>query len=368
MDMDPLHRETESERDWSDLNPDLLRLISRKISDVFDFVRFRTICKHWQYAAPASDHHPLLPCLFGRNFDYFLLYSLPSTETHKINLPIEARDWIFKGPIEHHLLVGTVNSVSLSLINPLTKNEVILPPINHNCFLHNWASVNPTRTWEHVNVIGYVGNNYTTYYNTEYLALYRHSEGNWVTIEKDLTGRYPIVYYKGMYYCVISKNGATEVIDATTGEIVSTIPSPRTSNDDYYTSTYKHYFVESSGDLLLICKFPISMSSSWSVNYYFDIYRLNQENDDHPQWVKMSNMADQAFFLGATEGFSVKSTDFDRFKGNCIYYIEYAFKEVEDSYPHLVNHLLRYDIEDRCWEELPYPFKEAVTWIMPSLH
>lgn len=64
-----LHPEIESyhlQRDWSELSPDLLHLISIKLTNLFDFVRFCTVFKHWLSTAPTSDHHPLLPCLFGR--------------------------------------------------------------------------------------------------------------------------------------------------------------------------------------------------------------------------------------------------------------------------------------------------------------
>lgn len=206
--------------------------------------------------------------------------------------------------------------------------------------------------------------------NTHYLAWYQNGEGKWVTIEKNLTERGPIAYYKGMYYCVVEETGATEVIHATTGEIMSTIPYPDPRTSDPYFSDDQNYFVESSGDLLLVCQFLGYISNGAAlIKFHFEIYRLNQLENGDPVWVKMSNFADRALFLGSSSrGFTVRATDFDRFKGNCVYYSVGALTSVKNSWPILLNYLMRYDIENRCWEEeLPCPFHEPVTWIMPSL-
>jgi Protein of unknown function (DUF295) len=235
--------------------------------------------------------------------------------------------------------------------------------MNHICFARSRNLLNATETLEHMVVCGFQQD-----FTDMYLALYRHSDGKWVTIKKNSSGRYPVMYYKGMYYCMIIETRITEVIDATTGEIMSTIPPPKI--EIVYSSRKEEYFVESSGEMLLVSQFmDYTSRAGCPMEYNFKIYRLNQENGDL-RWVKTSTIADQALFLYGSRGFSVRTTDFDRFKGNCIYFIDSALVPVKNL-PSIrtipVTYLLRYDIEDGCLEQLPYPFNGCASWIMPSL-
>ncbi|KAJ3686824.1 hypothetical protein LUZ61_015988 [Rhynchospora tenuis] len=55
------------ERNWAILPPDLLRTIARKLIDIFDFVRFRAVCKTWHSLTTVADLSPQFPWILSRS-------------------------------------------------------------------------------------------------------------------------------------------------------------------------------------------------------------------------------------------------------------------------------------------------------------
>ncbi|CAN6301077.1 unnamed protein product [Urochloa humidicola] len=108
---------------WSDLQPELLGLVLRRLPSLADRIRLRAVCRAWRHHARLEPLPPPLPWL-TLNDGTFL--SLPDGEIHRVPVPDDARrchgstgNWLF---LEHS---GGV----CSLTNPFSKAAVQLPEV-----------------------------------------------------------------------------------------------------------------------------------------------------------------------------------------------------------------------------------------------
>jgi hypothetical protein len=116
---------------WSDLPTDLLRTITKKLHDIFDFIYFRSVCKNWYTSISISDMPPLIPWLFSLDYHdkaYLHFYSIFSDKTHTFHCP-NARKRCMFGPSRGYLY--TIQYIPRGkpkhfLLNPLTKDDVAL--------------------------------------------------------------------------------------------------------------------------------------------------------------------------------------------------------------------------------------------------
>ncbi|KAJ4749516.1 F-box family protein [Rhynchospora pubera] len=340
---------TNEERDWSELLPDVLNLISKKLPDLCDFVRFRAVCKSWCFAVPISDPPPQFPWILMHDpspDNELCFYSLSCGKVHRIHAP-EARGRMLIGPAQNYIFAIDREGSSPSLLNLLTKNEVPLPPIKN---FHGRSSIcmapscKPTQEGEHVVI--WQWNKWDSRICT--LGLWQPGNEKWTEIEK--YSNWAMQFYNdGMYYVYNKRTSETEVIDvrAGTGAPTILVPPPETEFN---------YFVMSEEGLLGIHCYP-----GWPC----EIYHLVQGNHANPHWMKLKTIGDQMIFLsGRHTGFSAKVSNMNQFKGNCVYL--------------LINHrdlsfsLDVYGIDAGKWEIWPISpddadFDRALTWFMPKI-
>nr|XP_019705558.2 F-box protein SKIP23-like [Elaeis guineensis] len=129
-------RTTKMAADWSQLPAELLEIISTKIIFITDYLRFRAVCTSWRSASPARPRHlpPQLPWLLlpydpsPDNADARrLFFDLRDRRIHQLDLP-ETRGKGVCGSSHGWLVLE--RHLAISLLNPVTRAYIQLPPLN----------------------------------------------------------------------------------------------------------------------------------------------------------------------------------------------------------------------------------------------
>lgn len=114
----------------SELPIELLEIICRKIADVADFARFRSVCRSWRYAAKPHYLSPQLPWLllpYNPTSTRRFFFSFATKSNYEFDLPETLNQYIFGSSNGWFLMFD--KTLNVSLFNPLTRAQVHLPPI-----------------------------------------------------------------------------------------------------------------------------------------------------------------------------------------------------------------------------------------------
>ncbi|KAJ4754201.1 F-box SKIP23-like protein (DUF295) [Rhynchospora pubera] len=345
---------TMSKRNWQDLPPELLFLISQKLTDLCYFIRFRAVCKTWRSSVPLSDQPPQIPWLVEYNESLMLGTCLkeklrfhclasPKNKTGSVPIKESHRGKKYLGPGNGYLLVR--DGHELYLFNPLTNNTIFVPPLPFSRrFFWPVFSCSDPMNW-HL-VLNQFGN--------WYCGIYQPDKMQWKYVESDFVCT---CFWNGMLFTA-SISGCTQAFDATSGKKLYEIPPP--NNEDPSLTLNGTYLVESCGLILRVC---LVFHAGFAGTPIFHIYRLNFERGKVKScWVEVKNMGDQILFLDSMNVFSVTAPA--GFKANCIYFMSVSAWNTRDL--DWYNTLWRYDIATGKVEHVPCPF-ERFMWFIPKL-
>ncbi|KAJ4772837.1 F-box domain-containing protein [Rhynchospora pubera] len=345
--------------DWSFLHPDLIRLTSRKLTDISDFVRFRVVCKRWRRAVHASDLAPQLPWImddhWGFNKGYLRFYSLLTNKTYTVNVDqyFYPDHRYILGSIYNYIPIYNWETRECSLFNPLTNEELSLPRAkSEEC----QSCVPSDQSSRYVCV--------TNTPNGLDAFLYSCQLGDlkWTSIQPvsnlDIGGKLFLdsgfALYDEMFYANDWETGCTKVINLVTRTAVCVVPRPEPELG------VPVCLVVSFGEILRVCQYHKYKTEK---PYYFDIYRLELGKRDgnvvHPCWTKIDRIGNQFLFLHEDPGCAFRADDFPGFIGNSIYFLrEKAVGKTE------IN---RYDMKYGKIEVREVPIKLGRSWFVPSL-
>ncbi|KAJ4810557.1 F-box SKIP23-like protein (DUF295) [Rhynchospora pubera] len=343
--------------DWSQLPPDLLYFISKKLPDLSDFVRFRAVCKRWCSAAPVSDPPRQLPWVVTARYGLpsaVRFYSLSTGKYYsRIFNEVEGKQLL--GSSHGYMLAFDPNSRRLSLLNPLTIKEIHLPvpPTDSDWHRPLYIGPDPVQSGDDVVICWSSSDD-----DVLTVGLCRPGDQEWkkIQISGGVNGQ---TYYNGMCFVNESKTLATKVIDTKTGTTLSTIPPLICTTTGNPRGLY--YLIMSSGELLGV--YGGKWTCQFIGDYEFEVYRLDSENKV-PQWIRIDSIGDRVLFLDDTVGFCLSTTDLKGFKGDCIYFIASLYDMAGFSdYP-----LCRYDMKNRIAEAVvPGPYGDMSSWFFPCI-
>lgn len=322
---------------WSELTPDLLHTISKKLEDISDFVRFRAVCKGWRIAVSSSDPPPQLPWLLMGPFHgkerTLQLHSITSGKT--LTIPLPEGDEFITGFSHGYMLFKGCGGTSF-LFNPLSKRKL---PLLHD--------LKCCRGWHVLDSLNYT----LRCCSCGFCQPYVH---DWVMVEESELGVTWFIQRDTKYFLM--------KINATTGMILSKIPIPPepTSYDGDTTCA----ITESFGDVLRVT----FKHDAFCVVIGIDVHRLDQGNEG-PHFVRTHDIGDRVLFFDShnLKCFSVRSDDIPGCKRNCIYFRNYGRNDGENDCLEFPYELCRYDLEEDSIEILPFHTKQSYTWLMPSL-
>ncbi|KAJ3672489.1 hypothetical protein LUZ60_007210 [Juncus effusus] len=357
--------------DWSELSPDLLRLIAKRLGEISNFVRFRVVCKHWRSAVLPCDLPPQLPWfLLAKKMEApsseIKFYSLYSNKIHTVHVP-EVNMNSLIGASNKYLFLSDLKCMSAVFFNPLTRSQIRVP--------YRYWPFSPIYTKRcHNHGPNPIGNNiFAALFMKDpekckhFLCLCLSDDGEWTKVEVPRVCNLDATYfYKGNLFIWDLATADTRVVDITTGDVVSVISDQGINFD---------YLIQACDDLLGVVqlfkyydpRIPIEECR-------FKVYRLEQDGKT-PSWAELSQgLGDLMLFLDRGNGFCLKASDFDGFKGNTIYFWKWhRWSSNQKSYECNDNGfaLSRYDLEEDCTEVLMYAKDHEIDpndiWLLPSL-
>ncbi|KAL6345407.1 hypothetical protein AAG906_015890 [Vitis piasezkii] len=192
-------------------------------------------------------------------------------------------------------------------------------------------------------------------FSKEGLALWRLGEKKWSLIDDGAEKSHfdDVIYYKGRFYA-IDYIGRIVVIDADSlkaTELASPVHGSR--------GNHRH-FVESFGELFLVDNDIVSVVPDYPV--HFEVFKFIEEEQ---KWDWVSGIGDRVLFVDDDRTFSLSSTDFPGFKGNCVYFTEYCFCEEDDDRPGFDAGI--FDLEQRIARPLSaFPGYSKIFWPPPA--
>ena len=112
---------------WSDLQPELLGLVLRRLPSLADRVRLRAVCRQWRHHARLEPLPPPLPWLTLLDGTFL---SVPDGEVHRLHVPDDAvynhgstGNWLFNSDING--MCSLANPFSKAVIQLLDVDDII---------------------------------------------------------------------------------------------------------------------------------------------------------------------------------------------------------------------------------------------------
>ncbi|KAE8690698.1 F-box family protein, putative isoform 1 [Hibiscus syriacus] len=323
--------------DWSQLPPELLLLIGKRLDTRFDILRFRSVCSYWRssvsvppkvYPYPFPTHLP--SNTFGRCENYLsditrhTLYLIRPSHGNQTQAPA---CWLVK------------ISDGMGLFNPLTDSELKLIPDNFSLDLNKFLVIELGHEYtvrrgeyidhplepQHRDYIqklvysrctdrdGFIMLTRLSWYR---LASLRSGENDWTLLEPSVYG-YHIISFNGKFY-VMEKRGRTIVVDQ----------SLNVSFLGYIGSWSSIKWLVQCVDNLLAVEMLYDSDGESRVRYGrlvrenvvgFKVFKMNEEEQ---KWDEMESLRDQILFLDYRQAISASAFQFGWGRGNLIFFSE----------------------------------------------
>lgn len=345
--------------EWSDLPPELLLLIARNLTNIRDYAHFRGVCRSWRSAARPADLPPQLPWLllpFQWDTTARSFLNLSDGRVYTRDLPAARSKWIF-GSSHGWLVMLGGDGVTVTLLNPITRAEILLPPLppwlQSPYITKVVLSSNPATAAD--------GDGLVAVWAYHKLAFCRLRDARWGVI--DVCDSYKdgeLAYHAGAFY--IMGNADRRVV---VHEVGSSSSSSKLSLDlDLPMGSSRHLVETSSGDLLLVAS--------------YEVFKLDQGGQ--PKWTRLDggSIADTTFFLSGKQSTCISSRDFLGWEGNCIYLAGCRYLEDQRFGLATVADIHRCDLacggikKQLYWQAsethwLDWKESTGITWIIPTL-
>ncbi|KAH0697874.1 hypothetical protein KY289_015356 [Solanum tuberosum] len=335
--------------DWSELQPELLVLIAKRINLIEDYLNFRTVCTSWYTVATRDNFSSNLPrapwLMLAEEEDdrtYRKFFSLYNGMILKKRIPgasekrcVESKGWL--------VTVGK-DEGEISLLQPFSGVRIELPHQNTTDFYERnythdlWTyirkavlSANPSHTSDYALMV--IEGRF------ERLSLWRPGDLLWtrIWIPTHIGHISDVVYFSGHFYAV------------TFGRCVLVCDVVGTQLTKVYSVAHlapwtdgKNYILESLGSLFVVAQqivdtryvkgdresippthIPGGDDEEEKICTHrtrkFLVFRIDLSSC---KAIPIMDLGDQAFFLGANASFSIQASQFPGIKPNCIYFTD----------------------------------------------
>ncbi|KAH7849209.1 hypothetical protein Vadar_014597 [Vaccinium darrowii] len=403
---------------WSELPPDILTLIGKRLESRIDVLRFRSVCSSWRSSLPFGTWPPRLPLTlpfpiiphrYPHPRGHYTLTEATVYRLQPLHNPSDSppKAWIIK--VSENLSEG-----KMRLLNPLSIDDKITPlprnfpttldlsqfqiseicrsfslgiayDFNNLDYFDQFSSAQEYQDMVNRVEKAVLLNNFTLvamHFNGD-LAVLRIGDEKWTTLVRYRQEPYgDLINFKGRVY-VVNSWGESLIIDSSLNiRVFSSFKSPLNNP----VGKEKH-LVESCGELWLLDRDLRGLSGNvWYYSHihtlafkrwkkkeiWFKAYKLNEE--EH-KWIEVPDLGDRILFAGSDCSFSVSAADFEgcNCKGNCVFFMNSCsnFRGNHDDYDALRGSGGKepeiYHIGDHCLDQLvAYPGYADLFWPLPS--
>ncbi|KAL3720604.1 hypothetical protein ACJRO7_005424 [Eucalyptus globulus] len=327
---------------WSDLPPEILSMIGKRLHTRMDALRFRSVCSSFRSSIPPPRRDASTVCV--------------------LETPEKASGSGVPSPPRSRWLVKLQESSlgDLQLLCPFSKRRVTYLPRNFPKVIDSLESriveicrelriecatlgialgvrkvvVSPDCVWTDLDKL-------EVYSIREQgrLGYWKYGDENWTYLDDQNGCSYDdIIVYEGKV-CVVDQSGMVSLIDSSFRTLQKLSPSIYTGGGG--RSNCK-YLVVSGGDLYVVDR---------EIDVYtfgFRVYRLDRRCGE---WVDVVSLGDMAFFLGKHCSYAISMHELGGCYPNCIYFME------NTVYPYSRDRVNVFSLDVRIIEPLDfYPF------------
>ncbi|KAG2652956.1 hypothetical protein PVAP13_1NG397000 [Panicum virgatum] len=318
---------------WSQLPPELLHLICRKLPDTGNFIQFRAVCTSWQDGAPLSDPPPQLPWILEHRGSklqarrHLCFYSHSSGKMYCVLVGARSSWLLGSGAFQGHV-IAIADLAKTMLYNPFTSEVQALRPAPYKPWLDG--------------VFHVVGDGDAGCMVVNTCTVTRH-----------------------FAYCRPGVDAGWNIFDERKDMCHNTyLPAPSMEN---FATALGDYLVASHGKILRALQYPHDGNQVASASdYYFNVYQLDMLDDNKARWRKVETIGNAVlFFDNHGHGFSLEPNDSAGLRRDCIYFVH-----KKRMWVRFCNYrsLCRYSIHDgRVDKTMSLANKLGETWVIPSL-
>ena len=375
----------------SELPENLIYEIGKRLTIYADYVRLRSTSKSFQSLLPKLPNHQLsqvpwlmIPPANDASETHCKFFSILENKMYKLELPKVQGKLLRGSSCGWALMID--GYPELNLINPLTRAQIQLPPIDtfpdvlgyrpymadeeylilrvrpnlpkpakvqvesiayvRDVFIHKLVlSSNPNTSKEYMAM--------AIYGMVSDLAFCKNGDKKWTLIQQnDQHINHDIISHKGKFY-VLRNDGGLWVGDRNSlPNMTQLVPSlPKTILN--YFSLVRTI----SGEFFMVRKIhelePIScIDHIYSYKTIdFVVYKLDHHQGEL-KWRMVKNIGDNVFFVGINDSLCISSQNLARYKGNCIYFTDDYFDCHREGI--VGGHDMGvYNVEDRSIKPLP---------------
>ncbi|KAI8536908.1 hypothetical protein RHMOL_Rhmol10G0293300 [Rhododendron molle] len=361
-------------RVWSELPPELLASIGKRLPTRIDVLRFRSVCSSWRSSLPFGTWPPPLPLTVPFPIEpHFSPHprchcSVAEATVYRLQPVHNPSDsppkaWIIK--VSENLPKGKMrllNPLSMDIITPLPQNfptridlsQFRISEICRSCSLGlTYDFDNPdyinqfSMAQKHQGMVNSVQkavffDDLTAVVIHIYsdVAVLRLGEERWTQLVRHRGNYRDLIKFKGKVYAV-NHWGESLMIDSSLNmREFSSFDSPF----NLPMGNEKH-LLESCGELWLLDRGWRGLSGNvWYYQHkhtmlkkvqkeeiWFKAYKLNEE--EH-KWVEVPDLGDRILFAGRDCSFSVSAADFEgcNCKGNCVFFMNSCSESGDEDY------------------------------------
>lgn len=381
--------------DWSQLLPELLTQISKRVDLLEDFLAFRGVCTSWRAAASEANFNktwpgpPWIMLAENKEGDDREFYSLAKGRIcRRLFLPeargkkcMESRGWF--------IALGV--SGEMSLLHPFSRAQIELPhittfpryeecqPMDPLIFIEKAVlSASPSETSDYVVMVVHGGG--------RYLGYWRPGDVSWIGIESRRGAFSDVNYHNGKFYA-ISYGGHVWVWDVSAPDHHPTVAKNPFSIDPKFKdgtsiSRCRLYLLAESSpsaagnvQLFIVARDGIYVRDDGE--YGAKKFRVIQLDLTNGRGEEISSLGDRSIFVGHNAAFSVDATT--SFPGvirpNCIYFTDDSIDAYREAYEDTGigggRDMGIYDLGDSKFERFggvqSFSHIGPPVWIFPSL-
>ncbi|XP_071679395.1 probable F-box protein At1g44080 [Lolium perenne] len=323
---------------WSDLPPELLSLVLKRLPSLADRVRLRAVCHPWR--SNSKLHTLPLPFPWLTLPDGTFL-SIPDGEVHSLTVPDDAS---CRGSIDNWLFIMSSDD-ACTLMNPFSKTTIELPNLvtvwqrmvryesDPKQLLYKLVAPSPLDLSVDSIIASLImddGNIGTLCISQPPVATY---SVRWNT--QPLQHLKDVAFFDGKLYAV-SVFGKLFIVEfcmnlGSNPNIKSVIESYGSERPECIprdeTCMYRMYLVECGGRLLMVKRFIRRLGPSSGDNVFGNIHTagfhvLEADLLSNPcQWRRVSNLGGHALFVGQHGSKSLPATECSGSQEDCIYFM-----------------------------------------------
>lgn len=355
---------------WSELPQDLLLILLEKLDNLFDYIRFCSVCSSWRSVGKTDSHRIRRqpPCLLFSSGKFLPITQLQNPHPPKSPLLSLPQNTACLGSYRGWLAILNRDVTMLHLQNPVSGQQIALPPLkaiidNHKSNYQHRTSVWPIKKAVLSSEPSSSSCFVVVICSISDLFYCKLGDATWTRLLvpgfAESRGFSDVTYHMGQLLALQS-----------TGTIFTTdlnSSCPRLTKLDTVGYTWNHAYLVSCGAELLV----VSHREACNGVTKFEVQKQDYITT---QWRDVKDIGGYALFLGYNRSFAVLATGLKGIQANHIYFTHVKSYKTDWQYQCLPaeHEVGMYDLEQSkvkpiCQNNISIAAENTSVWWVPKI-